>query len=129
MLPSASKSYIDPHQFGVELSVLFVDDTKWSPGLVSMRQFIRCCRPRRLHRRPLPRPLPRPRRSRIVVVVVAQGITGKIFERGLKASNEGQSTHHMGGATGSFWCQIPHHDVLWPTLPLASYYPSLIPNR
>ena len=36
------------------------------------------------------------------VVVVAQGITGVNIERGLKASNEGQSTHHMGGATGSF---------------------------
>ena len=53
----------------------------------------------------------------VVVVVVAQGITGVYIERGLKAFNEGQSTHHMGGATGSFWCQIPHHDVLWPTLP------------
>ena len=38
----------------------------------------------------------------VVVVVVAQGITGVNIERGLKASNEGQSTHHMGGATGSF---------------------------
>ena len=35
------------------------------------------------------------------LVVVAQGITGINIERGLKASKEGQSTHHMGGVTGS----------------------------
>ena len=37
----------------------------------------------------------------VVVVVVAQGITGVNIERSLKASDEDQSTHHMGGATGS----------------------------
>ena len=58
----------------------------------------------------------------VVVVVIAQGITGKNFERGLKAYDEGQSTHHFAGATGSFRCQIPHHNVPWPTLPLASYH-------
>ena len=35
-----------------------------------------------------------------VVVVVAQGITGVNIERGLKASNEGQSTHHMAAPPG-----------------------------
>ena len=57
-----------------------------------------------------------------IVVVVAQGIIGVYIERGLKAFNEGQSTHHMGGATGSFQCQIPHHDVLWRYIPRASYF-------
>ena len=65
-----------------------------------------------------------------VVVVVAQGITGVNIERGLKASNEGQSTHHMGGATGSFGVRF--HIMMsygLPSLPLASYHPALIPNR
>ena len=65
----------------------------------------------------------------VVVVVVAQEITGVNIERGLKASNEGQSPHHMGGAIGSFGVR-PHIMMSYgiPS-PLASYYPSLIPNR
>ena len=67
--------------------------------------------------------------AKVVVVVTAQGITGKNFERGLKASNEGQSTHHMGGATGSFGVRFHIMMSYGLPSPLASYYPSLIPNR